>query len=142
MIDRPRTGVRHGDFGCGSVSDRPRASVNDGGPTALVVKRSRTWPRLLGSVTYCSGHIGLAESGVDFDTDSQLTADALTTFAAGVPKLDPVAYAFQGYPFNRAMYNAISNRLTQVLVGELTLDEAMVRMQEDVDNAIAEATGE
>ena len=92
-----------------------------------------------GRSLFIPGHLGLAESGVDFDTDSPLTADALTAFAAGVPKLDPIAYAFQGYPYNRAMYNAISERLTQVLVGELTLDEAMVRMQEDVDKAIAEA---
>ncbi len=95
-----------------------------------------------GRSLFIPGHLGLAASGVEFDTDSPLTADALTTFAAGVPKLDPIAYAFQGYPYNRAMYNAISDRLTQVLVGELTLDEAMVRMQEDVDKAIAEATGE
>ena len=92
-----------------------------------------------GRSLFIPGHLGLAERGVDFDTDSPLTADALTAFAAGVPKLDPIAYAFQGYPYNRAMFNAISERLTQVLVGELTLDEAMVRMQEDVDKAIAEA---
>ncbi len=92
-----------------------------------------------GRSLFIPGHLGLAESGVEFDTDQEVTAEALSVFAAEVPKLDEIAYQYQGYPFNRAMFNAISNRLTQVLVGELTLDEAMVRMQEDVDNAIAEA---
>jgi alpha-1,4-digalacturonate transport system substrate-binding protein len=92
-----------------------------------------------GRSLFIPGHLGLAASGVEFDTDQEATAQALNVFAGEVPKLDDVAYQYQGYPFNRAMYNAISDRLTQVLVGELTLDEAMVRMQEDVDNAIAEA---
>jgi alpha-1,4-digalacturonate transport system substrate-binding protein len=95
-----------------------------------------------GRSLFVPGHLGLAESGVEFDTDSQLAADALSSFAGGVPKLAPAAYAYQSYAFNRAMGNAIADRLTQVLVGELTLDEAMVRMQDDVDKAVAEATGE
>ncbi len=92
-----------------------------------------------GRSLFIPGHLGLAESGIEYDTDSQLAADALSVFASQVPKLDPIALYFQGYPYNRAMFNAIRDRLTQVLVGELTLDEAMVRMQEDVDAAIAEA---
>ncbi len=89
---------------------------------------------------FLPGHLGLAEQGLEYQTDSPQTADALAVFAAQVPKLDPIAYQFQGYPYNRAIMNAITDRLTQVLVGELTLDEAMVRMQEDIDTAIAEAT--
>ncbi|MCB0043835.1 MAG: carbohydrate ABC transporter substrate-binding protein [Caldilineaceae bacterium] len=92
-----------------------------------------------GRSLFIPGHLGLAESGVEFVTDSPLTADALTVFAAEVPKLNEVAYELQGYRFNRAIFNATSDRLTQVLVGELTLDEAMTRIQEDVDKAIAEA---
>lgn len=89
---------------------------------------------------FIPGHLGLAESGVDFQTDIPSAKAALEVFSAQVPKLSPVAYQFQGYTYNRAVFNATTDRLGQVLVGELTLDEAMVRMQEDVDAAIAEAT--
>ncbi len=89
---------------------------------------------------FIPGHLGLAERGVDFETELPLSADALTTFSAQVPLLDPVAYQAQGYPFNRVVFDATRDRLTQAIVGELTLDEAVARMQEDIDEEIAEAT--
>ena len=89
---------------------------------------------------FIPGHLGLAERGVDFETELPLSADALTTFSAQVSVLDPVAYQAQGYPFNRVVFDATRDRLTQTIVGELTLDEAIARMQEDIDEAIAEAT--
>ncbi len=88
---------------------------------------------------FLPGHLGLAEKGVDFQTDLPAAKAALEVFSAQIPKLSPVAYAFQGYTFNRSIMNATTDRLTQALVGELTLDEAIARIQEDVDTAIAEA---
>ena len=90
--------------------------------------------------SFIPGHMGLAAQGLEYTSDLPQTSAALAAFASQVPKLSPIAYQFQGYTYNRAIMNAITDRLTQVLVGELTLDEAMVRMQEDVDAAIAEAT--
>ena len=43
------------------------------------------------------------------------------------------------HPNNSAIFNAIRDRLGQVLTGELSLDDAIVRMQEDVDAALAAA---
>jgi alpha-1,4-digalacturonate transport system substrate-binding protein len=91
---------------------------------------------------FIPGHLGLAEKGVDFQADLPQTTKSLTVFASQVPKLSPIAYQLQGYPYNRVIFNAISDRLTQALVGELTLDEAIQRMQEDIDAGIAEAKGE
>lgn len=89
---------------------------------------------------FIPAHAGLSAAGVDFETDNELAAAALATFTAQVGQLDPVAYAFQGYRYNRSIINSTADRITQVIVGELTLDEAMVRIQEDVDQAIAAAT--
>ena len=89
---------------------------------------------------FIPGHLGLAETGIAFDTDIPSAKAALEVFAAQVPKLSPVAYQFQGYTYNRAIMNATTERLTQALVGELTLDEAVQRIQDDIDAAIAEAT--
>lgn len=88
---------------------------------------------------FIPGHVGLAESGVDYETDSELTTNALETFSAEVAKLSPVAYELQGYPYNRVVFDTARDRLTQVFTGELTLDDAITRMQSDIDDGIAAA---
>ncbi|MCA9998874.1 MAG: carbohydrate ABC transporter substrate-binding protein, partial [Anaerolineales bacterium] len=90
---------------------------------------------------FIPGHLGLAEAGIAYETDVEAAANALSAFVAQVPLLDQTAYDLQAYPFNFAIFNATRDRLTQVILGELTMDEAMARIQEDVDQAIAEATG-
>lgn len=89
---------------------------------------------------FIPGHLGLAEAGVDFQTDSQLAADALSVFSAEVPQLHQTAYDLQAFPMNRFIFDALRDRLTQVFVGELTLDEAFERMQVDIDEGIREAS--
>lgn len=86
---------------------------------------------------FIPGHLGLAESGIEYQTDSASAAAALNVFAAEVPKLHEIAYALQGYPYNRVVFDAVADRLTQVFVGELTLDQAVERMQSDIDEQIA-----
>lgn len=88
---------------------------------------------------FIPGHLGLAESGIDFETDNELAADALSVFSAEVPQLHQIAYDLQAYPLNRFVFDALRDRLTQVFVGELTLDEAFERMQADIDEGIREA---
>lgn len=92
-----------------------------------------------GRSLFIPGHLGLAESGVTFATQNPLTAAALTAFSQQVPLLDPIAYAMQAYPYNFVVFNAIRDRLTQVYVGELTLDQALERIQADIDEALREA---
>ena len=87
---------------------------------------------------FIPGHLGLAARGVDYDSDSQAAVDALNAFSAQVGRLDQVAYDLQAYRYNRFVFDAMRDRLTQVFVGELTLDEALQRMQQDIDAAIAE----
>ena len=94
-----------------------------------------------GRSLFIPGHLGLAERGIDFVTDIEDARDALSVFASEVPNLHPLAYRLQGYPFNRVWWTEIPNRLTQVLVGELTLDQAIERLQADMDESIREAGG-
>jgi alpha-1,4-digalacturonate transport system substrate-binding protein len=54
-----------------------------------------------------------------------------------VPNLASLANDLQAYRYNTILFNAIRDRLTQVFAGELTLDEAIQRMQDDVDSGIA-----
>ena len=87
---------------------------------------------------FIPAHLGLAEKGVDFQTDLPQAKKSLDVFLREVPKLSPIAIALQAYPYNRIIFNATRDRIGQVLVGELTLDEAIQRAQEDIDQALAE----
>lgn len=88
---------------------------------------------------FIPGHLGLAAKGVDFQTDLPQAKKSLEVFAAEVGKLAPLAYDLQAYKYNTILFNATRDRLTQVFTGELTLDEAIQKMQEDIDAGIAAA---
>ncbi|MEO1664128.1 MAG: ABC transporter substrate-binding protein [Chloroflexota bacterium] len=89
---------------------------------------------------FIPAHAGAAASGIEFETDSESAAAALAVFTDQVGVLDPIAFQLQGYPFNRIIFDATRDRLTQVIVGELTMDEAIERIQSDFDDAMAEAS--
>lgn len=91
-----------------------------------------------GKTLFIPGHLGLAESGVEFATDDPRAAHALQTFAGAVPTISPIAFDLQGYANNRIMFNALISRLGEAIVGELTLDEAFERMTDDVAKQLAE----
>lgn len=81
----------------------------------------------------------LQANGIDYQDVSPEVAAALSAFAAAVPEFASTAYALQGYEFNRAVFTSIPARLTQAIVGELSLDDALERLEQDVADAIAEA---
>jgi len=91
-----------------------------------------------GRTLFIPGHIGLATAGVEFDTDDERARHALEVFAGAVPTISPVAFDLQGYPNNRVMFNALISRLGEAIVGELTLDEAYDRMEQDIEQQLAE----
>jgi alpha-1,4-digalacturonate transport system substrate-binding protein len=88
---------------------------------------------------FIPGHLGLAEAGLEYETDSELARAALNGFLAEVPKLSEQGYMLNAHPQNSVIFNETRDRLTQVIVGEITLDEAIERVQIAVDDAIAAA---
>lgn len=87
---------------------------------------------------FLPGHLGVAKAGVDFQTELPQTLKSLQVFTAQLPNLDPLGFRLQGYPYNRVIFDATRDRLSQVIVGELTMDEAIARIQEDIDTRLAE----
>jgi alpha-1,4-digalacturonate transport system substrate-binding protein len=92
-----------------------------------------------GRTLFIPGHLGLAETGVDFATELPQAKQSLEMFASQVGKLAPLAYDLQAYKYNTVLFNANRDRLGQVLAGEMTLDEAITKMQEDIDAGITAA---
>lgn len=80
------------------------------------------------------------DNGVEYPGASERTAESLGVFIAQIPKMDDAAYRFQGWRFQRAMMNALTTRISQVLNNELTVDAALERIEQDVNLAI-EAAG-
>jgi alpha-1,4-digalacturonate transport system substrate-binding protein len=81
----------------------------------------------------------VATAGVAFNTENPLVLAALSAFTAEVPKLTDQAVSLNPHPYAFAYYRNSANRIAQYLSGELTLDEMLVNLQQDIDNAIAEA---
>ena len=91
-----------------------------------------------GKTLFIPGHLKLATGGVDFATDDPRAKHALQTFSGAVPTISSVAFDLQGYKNNRVMFNALISRLNEAIVGELTLDQAYARMEEDIAKQLAE----
>ncbi len=83
---------------------------------------------------FLPGHLGLIEKGIDYPSNNE----ALNAFAAMIPNLMDEAYALQYHPKGPDLNAAIRDRLSQVIAGELTLDEAIARIQEDMDALFAQ----
>lgn len=84
-------------------------------------------------------HQGLQAKGIEYATATDDEKAALKVFSAALTKFSPVAFQFQGYKNNRAIMNATVTRITQAIVGESTLDEALARIDTDVKEALAAA---
>lgn len=93
----------------------------------------RTWAE---SNLLIPQHDGLVAAGLDFSSAPEAAQAALTTFAESAANVSPVAGDLLGYEFSGPVFNGVRDRLTQAIVGELTLDEAIERMQSDIDTAI------
>jgi len=84
-------------------------------------------------------HSGVAGSGVAFQTENADVLAALSAYTAEIPKLQDQAVALNVHPFAFAYYRNSANRIGQYLTGELSLNDALTRLQQDIDDAVAEA---
>ena len=75
---------------------------------------------------------GLADKGIPYKTDLPQVQKSLAAAADNVKKLTPLAYELQGYRYNRMLFNAMIVRINQAIAGEMSLDDAIKRMNEDV----------
>jgi alpha-1,4-digalacturonate transport system substrate-binding protein len=87
--------------------------------------------------SFLPGHLGLAEAGLAYANN----AEVLQQLALEIPKIDDQAYMLQYSQYAFTYNRPIDNRLSQVIIGELTLDEAIEAIQQDVDDAIAATQG-
>lgn len=94
--------------------------------------------KLLYGETYSiPAHATLQADGIDYASygASEAVSEALNTFAGAAAQAaedTPQAYRLQGDPNNFVMFNTTVQYVSAAMNGELTLDEAIQKMEEDV----------
>jgi len=85
-------------------------------------------------------HQGLAKKGVPYPDAAPAQRAALGVFSSGVGSLTTEAFVFQGYRFNRAIMLPTVTRVTQAIVGEMSTDEAINKLNADMVDAVKQAS--
>ncbi len=84
-------------------------------------------------------HKEVAAKGVQYKTDNPDVVAALGVYTNEVTKLTEQAASLNVHPYAFAYYRNSANRIAQYLSGELSLDDMLLNLQQDIDKAIAEA---
>lgn len=85
-------------------------------------------------------HQVLAKKGVNYTDAAPAQRAALGVFSNGVASLATEAFVFQGYKFNRAIMLPTVTRVTQAIVGESSVDEAINKLNADMIDAVKQAS--
>ncbi len=93
----------------------------------------------VGKTNNIPAHEGVARKGAIYASASPAAKAALGTFGWGVANLSPTAYKFQGYKYNRAIMLPTVTRVTQAIVGESTVDQALAKIFVDMNDAVKQA---
>ncbi len=81
----------------------------------------------------------IAAGGLKFDTEDPHVQAALDTFVTAYGQVAPAAAVQPAWLWANAYYAALVTRTSQVMAGELPLDEAFQRMDEDIADQVAQA---
>ena len=79
------------------------------------------------------------DAGVEYKTDDPQVAAALKTLLAAQKTTSAEAERLPGWRWSAAYYGALVNRISQVIAGELSLDQAYERIDTDIKDAVAAA---
>lgn len=82
-------------------------------------------------------HRGIAAQGLDYGPNvSPAAVAARRVFAEDYERLLPEAHRLQGYAHNHVIFNAIAEHLTAVIVGNITLEDGLRRIEVDIARGV------
>ncbi|RWC35793.1 MAG: carbohydrate ABC transporter substrate-binding protein [Mesorhizobium sp.] len=85
-------------------------------------------------------HKGVLAGKIDYKTDDDNVKASLEAFLKASGKIVPNAAAMPAWKWGTPVYGALVTRISQVMAGEMKLDEAFVRIDEDIKAKVAEAS--
>ena len=90
---------------------------------------------------FLPAHQGVIDKGgLKFVSDDPNVQPALEKFVAASQEVAPAAAALPPWKWANAYYAALVTRTSQVMAGELPLDDAFTRMDQDIADQVAQAT--
>jgi alpha-1,4-digalacturonate transport system substrate-binding protein len=98
----------------------------------------QAYAEFVGRTNNIPAHIGLAGK-LAYPNAQPAARNALGVFSNGVSALAPAAFQFQGFKFNRAIMLPTVARVTQAIVGEMSTEEAISKIDSDMKDAIRQA---
>ncbi len=125
--------------GAAWVALKTAKSPKEAGMFLDFMAQEANYAEFAGRTNNIPAHAGLAKKGVNYASATPGARAALSTFGSGVAELAPVAYQFQGYKYNRAIMLPTVTRVTQAIVGEMSVDEAMTKIAADMADAVKQA---
>lgn len=78
-------------------------------------------------------------SGLNFKSDNEQVKAALNAFVAATSTTSPIALKLPGWRWNDAYYSALVARVSQAVAGELSLEEAYRRVDQDIADKVKQA---
>ncbi|MCR9149045.1 MAG: ABC transporter substrate-binding protein [Rhodobacteraceae bacterium] len=89
---------------------------------------------------FLPGHKGVnTKGGLNWDTQDPNVGAALDTFVAAAADVLPEAQRLPAWKWGSAYYGALVTRISQVMAGELALDEAWARIDSDIAEQVEAA---
>ncbi|MFN3722112.1 MAG: ABC transporter substrate-binding protein [Paracoccaceae bacterium] len=89
---------------------------------------------------FLPAHAGVvANGGMNWQTEDPNVKAALDAFVAAAGDTLPAADALPAWKWASPVYGALVNRISQVMAGELTLDDAYGRIDQDITEQVAAA---
>ncbi len=81
-------------------------------------------------------NVQLQKESLPFKLSPAGTA-AMKAFVANAALLSPLSYRLQGAPISRPIFGAMTDRVSQAMSGQMSLDDAYARITSDVADAVA-----
>jgi alpha-1,4-digalacturonate transport system substrate-binding protein len=89
---------------------------------------------------FLPAHAGvMAKGGLNWQTEDKNVGPALDKFVAAAGEILPAAAALPSWKWASAYYGAMANRISQVMAGEMALDEAFAKIDSDIAEQVAAA---
>jgi alpha-1,4-digalacturonate transport system substrate-binding protein len=89
---------------------------------------------------FLPAHAGVVAGGdMNWVTEDKNVVAALNKFIEAAGQIEPVAAQLPAWKWGSAYYGALTNRLSQVMAGEMSLDEAYAKIDADIAEQVAAA---
>ncbi|MFC3723596.1 ABC transporter substrate-binding protein [Neoaquamicrobium sediminum] len=89
---------------------------------------------------FLPAHKGVIAGEIDFQSDDPNVKAALNAFVKATGQVHENANALPAWKWGTPVYGALVTRISQAMAGELSIDDAFTRIDEDIKAQVAEAS--